>query len=504
MRLTSPTGSHRLTEANVLIHPQNDPSFSESLYGAVLLGSPVGSDAFCINFLNETLSKLKDEAQKLMELNDSQSAFLLLKKCFSNKIQHLLRTTPPRLTISHLIDPFNALVHKIFANILKIDRLSDVVFQQCQLDVSDGGLGLGVAHFTAQTSFCASFIESFSSVEEKVADVRSAIANPSLSTQILAYTQAVSYINYEAFNPSTILDLHLTKSEKLQRLFSASFKKSQTADFMSLISQSKEDTARLVSSASTESSAFLQAIPKTPKLTASSIVFNTMLLRRLGCNIPQIRPTRCICSNHTLIDPFGVHLIACKHGPERHQTHDFMVQEMDSCIKSCGLYSKPERTNYFRSIDNTNGKRPDLEIRGLDRGHLGDVMITDPISSQLTLTNSTVSGRAALNAERIKNAKFLENSSAAQMLFSPFVFETYGRWGPSLGKFFTTLMNHGSVFTGIEVGSLTNYWRRRISFVLQKSIAVGILSRMGRLNSSPHHDESNWASVIVDQSIVRY
>ena len=39
---------------------------------------------------------------------------------------------------------------------------------------------------------------------------------------------------------------------------------------------------------------------------------------------------------------------------------------------------------------------------------------------------------------------------------------------------------------------------------LQKSIATGILSRMGKLNSSPQHDESNWASAVVDQSILRY
>ena len=131
-------------------------------------------------------------------------------------------------------------------------------------------------------------------------------------------------------------------------------------------------------------------------------------------------------------------------------------------------------------------------------------MITDPISTHLNASNATVIGRAALNAERVKNNKFLEDSSAANMLFPPFVFETYGRWGSSFGTFFTLLMTHGSTFTGIDRGTFTNYWRRRLSFTLQKSIATGIISRMAKLNSAPHHDESNWAATIVDQSVVSF
>ena len=66
-------------------------------------------------------------------------------------------------------------------------------------------------------------------------------------------------------------------------------------------------------------------------------------------------------------------------------------------------------------------------------------------------------------------------------------------------------MTHGTAYTGIDQGTLINYWRRRLSMTLQKSIATGrILSRMGKLNSSPQHDEINWASAVVDQSILRY
>ena len=66
-----------------------------------------------------------------------------------------------------------------------------------------------------------------------------------------------------------------------------------------------------------------------------------------------------------------------------------------------GLYCKTERSNFFRSFSSDNGKRPDFEVRGLDRGYLGDVMITIPISAQLS-SNAAVVGRDALSAERVK------------------------------------------------------------------------------------------------------
>ena len=115
-----------------------------------------------------------------------------------------------------------------------------------------------------------------------------------------------------------------------------------------------------------------------------------MISRRLGCELPQLRPIQCICSGHPRIDLLGTHLIACKHGGQRHQTHDFMVHEIYSCVKACGLYSKTERTNFFRSVSADNGKRPDLGVRGFDRGILGDVIITSHLSSQLTVQNKTL------------------------------------------------------------------------------------------------------------------
>ena len=97
----------------------------------------------------------------------------------------------------------------------------------------------------------------------------------------------------------------------------------------------------------------------------------------------------------------------------------FGVNEINSCVKACGLYSKIERTNFFRSVSADNGKRLDLKVRGFDCGILGDVNITSPVSSLLSVQNASIQRRSAAAAERIKNTKFQEDSSAANMPSKP-------------------------------------------------------------------------------------
>ena len=189
-RLTTPGGSHRLDPQNVILHPSNDPFLPYSQYGAVLLGSPIGTDEYCINFFKDVLNKLRVEANHITSLEDTQSAFLLLKYCFSQKIQHFLRTVPPYLTMPHLAKPFNDLLRCTLTKLLKLDHLTDMEFQQALLDISEGGLGIGVHPFTAHVSFSGSFIESFSSIEEKIRSIRTSINHQvlSLRTKSLSIT----------------------------------------------------------------------------------------------------------------------------------------------------------------------------------------------------------------------------------------------------------------------------------------------------------------------------
>jgi hypothetical protein len=82
--------------------------------------------------------------------------------------------------------------------------------------------------------------------------------------------------------------------------------------------------------------------------------------------------------------------------------------------------------------------------------------------------------------------------------------EVFGSWGPAFQSFFETIMTHGEAYRSIDRGTLVNYWRRRLAVSQQRAMASTILARLGRINSLPHHDESNWQNVVVEQSYARF
>ena len=118
-------------------------------------------------------------------------------------------------------------------------------------------------------------------------------------------------------------------------------------------------------------------------------------------------------------------------------------------------------------------------------------MITDPISTRLNASNATVIGRAALNAERVKNNKFLEDFSAANMLFLPFVFETYGRWGSSFGTFFYFAND-----------SLLHIHRHR-SWNLYQLLAGGDVCPLHFRNPSPRESLVGWPNLTPPLTMTR-
>ena len=81
--------------------------------------------------------------------------------------------------------------------------------------------------------------------------------------------------------------------------------------------------------------------------------------------------------------------------------------------------------------------------------------------------------------------------------------KTYGLWGKSFQDFFAATMKHAEENRGIPGAAISMYWRRRISVTLHKTMAKGILSRAGRLNSGPFRDESSWEGVMESQSYQR-
>ena len=63
----------------------------------VYLKTPIGTDEFVEEYLEEKLVNLRKEIQRLTEMKHLHECFTLLRSCASAcKVTHLMRTVPPK------------------------------------------------------------------------------------------------------------------------------------------------------------------------------------------------------------------------------------------------------------------------------------------------------------------------------------------------------------------------------------------------------------------------
>ena len=133
------------------------PSVRRSLLPNLdILGAPIGDYLHCTHFISEKISQAKGLLSALVEVAaaDLHVAMSLLRSFC--KLVHLARTTPPSISYDSLRF-FDEEVRHCFSSCLAVD-IPDVHWQEAQLSLSFGGLGLSsISHHC-----CAAFISSLS------------------------------------------------------------------------------------------------------------------------------------------------------------------------------------------------------------------------------------------------------------------------------------------------------------------------------------------------------
>ena len=121
--------------------------------GVKLLGAPIGTKAFTTDFVRKKLKALGDVCRALREVDNAQVEFALFRGCLSyNKINHLLRTCPPRFALRQFDDHFQSMV----AEILRVPCLSEDQWDQASLPVKFAGLGVNQTRVIAASAYVVS------------------------------------------------------------------------------------------------------------------------------------------------------------------------------------------------------------------------------------------------------------------------------------------------------------------------------------------------------------
>jgi len=234
-------------------------------------------------------------------------------------------------------------------------------------------------------------------------------------------------------------------------------------------------TAIRVDSASEEGSCLIIAVPNSSSATIDTDVFSNLLRLRLG--IPLLMPEGVECECGKELDAYGRHVLSqCGHGGLRQARHDAVAFELAAIAKDAGLSVSWNSAESLLAADPSLLKLKKLGSKG--RTDLTfqnwsacqsmdiDVKITDPRALE-TRKKPPDPGTQAAFGEKEKIDKYAEAvGDSCGGLFSPFVMETFGRWGERSRSVFSTLVERLVIITGWKKSSATSYWRTRVSLAM--------------------------------------
>eukprot|EP00731_Ephydatia_muelleri_P024463 Em0016g734a len=274
-----------------------------------ILGAPIGDIIFCGKFVAQKRAEAQHLLTQLEKVGsvDPQVALLLLRLCGSFcRLVHLARSTPPSLIVDGLA-LFDNDVRHCFAECTMVDT-SDAAWQQAQLSLSRGGLGLHRL-----------------SLHSPAAYIASVVASDCSSPQSKHLLHAIDLFNASVPTTDELTITSLTTSNLTQKLLSAKLEDQQFTKLFA--NASLPDRARLLSISSPHSSAWLSVTPS-PRLNLHLDPSEFQVAIKWWLGLPISQGQLCPqCMSHSL-DQFGHHALSCKNGPDVVSRHSRSPMEV--------------------------------------------------------------------------------------------------------------------------------------------------------------------------------
>ena len=494
----------------IFIHPDNGGD--DRLYGAKVLGSYCGSDAFILSSLESKLAKIEKQAGRILDkVHSKQLQFLLLRWCFSQKVTFWQRTIPPKYMNHAFVKEFDSLKKKILSAILNVDTVDFKTWSLACQNISQGGLGLQHTDHISHSAYLASLIECSRNVEEflRIPDL-----SESDIPMISEMRNSLDFLNQVADSEDKLSFQGLKawkkkKSESLQHMISNFTSESMSKHIESLFN-TPEEVAWITSLKDPDAGTWLEIAPKTMAHTMQNTEFEMALALRL--HLPQkciVKNVRCSCSTSRKVvkpDVFGIHFCTgCNKDGVRIQSHDRVRDQLDRILRYCDILTVREERNVFRGEDPDNGKRPDisaLNLPGKTVKYLLDIRLTSPIPAinpeSLTLAQAKIPLRAANKAYAEKKKKFDEDANNSNLGFLPVIFEITGKMHPEVRTLLQDIITQKARQNSAPFAAIWKYWISSLMMTLQKKLAEGILERCFNVYGSRFREthESTRKSII--------
>ena len=416
-----------------------------------ILGAPIspGATEAVMTKKREELERMADRLQNL----DAHSAFFLLKNClWLPRLQYILRAAP---IYKHpaLLQPLDHVLKSA------VSRLSNVQFDvnnwcQAVLPTRYGGLGLRRMEDIALPSYLASVYSCRQLVHAMV---------PARVSGIITQECVVAAEDWQTLACGS--EAPEGDARNKQRAWDDILTEQR---WKALVSEANQFArARLLSAATSESGAWLHAIPSTSLGTMiDKETLRISVALRVGADLCV--PHLCRCGSHA--DSKGYHALTCQFSAGRHPRHTALNDVIRRSLQAAGAPSILEPAG----LDRGDGKRPDgMTVFPYSHGKsmIWDATCVNTYAGSNVVLSATDCGGAAREEEARKRRKYA--GLQQQFQFEPVAFETAGACGPSTKAFIKDL---GSRLVDSSGDRRETAWlRQRLSIAIIRGNAASVL-----------------------------
>lgn len=489
-------------------------TFNVNKYGAVVLGSPIGSDSY---IKDELMCFVRDEletvAKNLIDHESVQERWILFTKSFMLKPLHLFKTISPRLT-TEFINAIDLIGREILCSMLdcSIDELSEQIIEVIKLPIEKGGLGLKDYADLGTAAYAASLHDN----NILFGDMK-LFETTEFIPHVVDFVNAVGEIKREDGFHHTVdtLTEMLNKKENgetSQHVITNMLVKERAIKVETLVKSNKGYHHWFKSIQNSQSGKWLESVPSNPKLTLSNEQFTTALRYRLYmhyegwssmlvCGCGKDRDGK-ICKTKIIVDRHGDHLATgCNLNNLRTTTHDSIVDTVRGLLNYTGYRTIKEQKRLFGD----NGRRPDITIcdyKGKIKKMLLDISIPATlnyhVNGDLNINKCNGVGKNAEKMFNKKNEEYLQSAIANSHDFKPFIIESCGIFHPDTYDFIKELAKKKEKNLICKQDTMLNYMLKCISVSLQAALANSIRKRY---NSLIQLNASDVVQIITDMEV---
>ena len=480
-----------------------------------LLGGVIGNKQGIADFLEEKLAALEADMKKVVAYPNTQNATTIFRLCICSRVNYLLRILPPTSELRNgdsLSVSIDKMLRRGVEGLLSTNRsirLTDDGWTQMKLPLRLGGMGYLDAPRIHVAAHIASKVECHSVVQAIFDAVGRGLGKPAVISSLKtdaqvahsSLTQQYPVIQRDKKKPIEILPWAEVLRSEGGHLQMQLCKPMLQHHFHTLQRSIAVDAANRMDSCAREGSYVIAAIAKDEHTTIPSVLFRGIVCMRNGLDIEFIpEATACSCSRSPPIymDKKGNHLATCHLRNNLNQRHNAVRDVLAQCARAAGLITRSESGDTLRIINPRTQQRFDITIPGGGEGGRtleGDIAVVNPRAlahaGKGELGSRLQPETAAKRMENAKRKKYEKNCEMAGAVLVPLVMESYGRWGPSLRKWFKQLMRRMAMFTDKDEGILSAYWGHRIAIAMHRAAMSGMfdLARQATRTKTQAEDE---------------